>query len=766
MSTMDNDEATIRRLIISPQIENTLTQQSAIIAPDATDAPVEPQHTQISEDEVTLSSVPTSTPVDTEDTTHQKPTTTQPENDHNATIQVPAIQPTPTEQAKNVASVQNTQSQPGPKSLPYMDIDDLLTLKIVSDPQISPDGSLIAFCIQQCNAGENTTSNAIWLVDSAAGKKGVPRQITNGEDHDTTPRWSPDGSTLAFLSDRTGTQQIYLLPMNAGEAQQFSFLSQGVAEYSWRPDGQLILAHSYWKPQDEHAATPPTDHITSIYTRLDNQWDAQGHSHGRHKQLWLLPLEGSVQRITSEPVDIEQSCWSPDGQQIVFCANRRQDPDLSVSRALWVLTLATGLMQRLTPQDGMAQMPAWSPDGKSIAYLYSADQSETGNISPWIVDAQNQAGPRPAVSRADTLTCQAWIIDELRNEWLAKPEWYPDSQALLVPAQDRGQLHLYRLDLTENTIQRLTNGNGRYISPQISKNGQIITMVRADWFTPGDIWSMDTASQQLRKLTRVNDAVLQSHQLIRPKRIMWQSFDGLEIEGLLYLPPLKAGDKAPLILAPHGGPTLAWGDGYVHEFQLLAGRGYAVLAANPRGSAGYGEEFSRQVLEDWGGADFHDLMIGLDHVIATEPINELRLGIDGMSYGGYMTNWIITQSNRFKAAVSRNGISSLNSVCLLADQTIWYTLNMDDEKRRQARSPLTYVDNIKTPLLLLHAEDDLRCPFSESMQLFVALRKRKHSVELVRYHNTSHLMDWPTIGAPQQRADRLRRTIQWFERFL
>ncbi|MBV9617532.1 MAG: S9 family peptidase, partial [Ktedonobacteraceae bacterium] len=245
-----------------------------------------------------------------------------------------------------------------------------------------------------------------------------------------------------------------------------------------------------------------------------------------------------------------------------------------------------------------------------------------------------------------------------------------------------------------------------------------------------------------------------------------KSFDDLEIEGWLFMPPLPENTKAPLILAPHGGPSLAWGDAYVHEFQVLAGRGYAVLAANPRGSAGYGETFSRKVVNDWGGDDFRDLMAGLDFVLATEPIDENRLGIGGLSYGGYMTNWAITQTTRFKAAVSRNGISSIATASLLSDQSIWFNLSMNDPQMQHNRSPLTFADQITTPLLLLHAGDDLRCPFSEALQLFVALRRQKRTVELIRYPNVSHLMDWPDIGTPQQRVDRLRRTIQWFERFL
>ncbi|GHO84712.1 alpha/beta hydrolase family protein [Dictyobacter formicarum] len=673
------------------------------------------------------------------------------------TIQVP-IEQTPS---------QTTQSAPLPAAIPVvppMDVEDLLSLKIASDPQISPDGSLIAYTILESDAGANTTRSTIWLAEIAGGKAVVPRKLSSGTYHDITPRWAPDGQSLAFLSDRSGIPQIYLLTLNGGEAQQVSDLDQGITEYSWHPNGQILLAHSAWKPQDDQPEAS-SENFLHIYTRLGSRWDGKGYSNGRHQQLWLIPLSGNPMRITSEPVDLVQSCWSPDGQEVVFCANRRADPDLSVSMALWVLTLSNGHMRRLTPEEGLAQMPSWSPDGHQIAYLYTPDQTEAGNIMPWIVDARGET-PRLAVPGADAFTCQSWIIDELRNEYLTPPQWYPDSQALLVPVQEHGQLHLYRLNLNQQTSERLTNGNGRYISPQLSKNGRTIAMVRADWFTPGDIWCMDSTGKQPRKLTRVNDAILQSHRLTRPKRITWRSFDGLEIEGWLYLPQLPENVKAPLIVCPHGGPSLAWGDSYVHEFQVLAGRGYAVLAPNIRGSAGYGEDFARRVLNDWGGDDFKDLMAGVDHVIATEPINGERLGIGGLSYGGYMTNWSISQTTRFKAAVSRNGISYIPSAALLSDQTIWFNLSMETWARQHERSALTHAEAIQTPLLLLHAEDDQRCPFSESNQLFVALRKRKQPVELIGYRDTSHLMDWPGIGTPQQRIDRLRRTIQWYERFI
>src|SRR5438128_551182 len=315
-----------------------------------------------------------------------------------ATIQVPAAQ-----------------AAASPPENPFVSIDDLLALQLASDPQISPDSSLIAFTVHQCNGEANTTNSAVWLVHSKGGKTQIPRQVTGlgiGNHHDFAPRWSPDGQFLAFLSDRSGSIQIYLLPLQGGEALQVSNLKQGVTEYSWRPDSTALLAHSAWKPTDDYDV-PDTSAISIVYTRLDEQWDGLGYKQGRHQQLWLLSLDGVATRLTSEPVDLVQASWSPDGTEVAFCANRRSNPDLSVSMALWVLTLSTGQMRRLSPEEGLAQMPMWSPNGQAIAYYYSVDQTEASNISPWIVNAAGNSAPRPATCSTEDLTCLALVTDDI-----------------------------------------------------------------------------------------------------------------------------------------------------------------------------------------------------------------------------------------------------------------------------------------------------------------------------------------------------------------
>nr|BBH95961.1 peptidase [Thermogemmatispora argillosa] len=671
----------------------------------------------------------------------------------------------------SAADIPSSTAASAPAGLAYVSVEELLELQIASDPQLSPDGSLIAFTLQWNDRGSQSSRSAIWVVPSRKEAAGGARQVTAGDQQDFAPRWSPRGDFLAFLSTRHGGQpQLFLLPLEGGEARQLTDLPHGVSEYSWRPDGQALLVHSPWKPSDDQSGEPADEETALIYTRLDEHWDGIGHWHGRHIQLWLVTLDGEVLRLTAEPVHLVQSCWSPDGSAVAFCANRRQQPDLSTSMALWVLTLATGHLRRLTPEEGLAQMPAWSPDGRYLAYYYAPDQSETCNITPWVVAADGHEAPRPVFPAQADCTCQVTIIDELRptNEWLSRPQWYPDSRHLLVTIHERGQAHLYRVDCETQQMTPLTSSSGRYLSPHLARDGSLIAVVRADWFTPGDIWSLRGDGSQLQRLTGVNERFLRSHQLIRPRRLTWQAPDGLTIEGWLYLPPLAADQQAPLILAVHGGPSCAWGDAYVHEFQVLAGQGFAVLAANPRGSDGYGEAFRRRILNDWGGEDLRDLLAGLDYVIKTAPVDGNRLGITGLSYGGYMTVWAITQTTRFKAAVSRNPVTYLPVCRLLSDQALWFDLAMSGagEERLHERSPLAFVDRITTPLLLLHAGDDLRCPFSESLQMFTALRKRRQIVELVRYPGASHTMDWPTVGTPAQRTDRLQRTVAWFQRFL
>jgi dipeptidyl aminopeptidase/acylaminoacyl peptidase len=707
-------------------------------------------------------------------------------NAHSETLEQTqiAVPPAPTGEPATAAGSPPPAPSPSPAPSPapatpnpFVSIEDLVALQIASEPQVSPDGLQVAYVVLTSDVEANTTRSSIWLVPAltgASGKLQPPRQLTAEALNSVMPRWSPDGRWLAFLSDRSGSMQIYLLPLNGGEARQVSSLKQPVTEFCWRPDGHALLAVSPWKTEDDQP-TEQDEEIVQVWTRLDETWDGIGYKHGRHQQLWLIDLESDqpATRLTFEPIDHLQPCWSPDGKEIAFCANRRTAPDLSVSAALWVLNLETGRSRRLSPSEGLAQQPAWSPDGRWLAFYYAADQSETTNVVPWIVEANGQSAPRPATTASLSQTSIETLVDNLHLYSVSRPCWYPDNTSLMVTVQARGQVHINRLYINTNHEEPLTTGNGCYLSPHMSTNGRTIAALRTDWFTPGDIWAMAGNGANRRRLTGVNDVLLRSRQLIRPRKISWRSFDGLEIEGWLYLPPLPPGARAPLVLDVHGGPTLAWAESYVHDFQVLAGMGYAVLAANPRGSAGYGEEFCRKIINDWGGDDFRDLMLGLDHVIATEPIDGSRLAITGASYGGYMTCWAITQTRRFKAAVARNPVTSLLTCSLLSDQWLWFSLIMgtqdadqDPETLRRSCSPMTFADAITTPLLLIHSTEDLRCPPSESLQLFNVLRARQHTVELALYPGASHLLDFPGCGSPKQRMDRERRSFEWIKKYV
>ena len=378
--------------------------------------PPQPNVDSSEEDEITIqhsgeeTSIQSISSEPVSDPAKPEPSSEQAASDSAETASTVAIAPVPAPTIS--AQPENTIHATAKPTQPYMSIDDLLALKIVSNPQISPDSTMIAFVLQHNNVEQNTTGSSIWLVSATAGKNNPPRQLTSGIYHDTAPRWSPHGQALAFLSDRTGKPQLYLLPMSGGETQQVSSLPQGITEYSWHPSGHSFLAHSYWKPADEQEKIEAAEQVTS-YKHLGEQWDGIGDKQGRHLQLWLIPLGGKATRRTSEPVDLVQSCWSPDGTEIAFCANRRSNPDLSESMALWVLTLATGQLRRLTPEEGVAQMPAWSPDSQWIAYLYSPDQTEARNMSPWVVAASGYSAPQAAVPEAENFTCQAWMLDEL-----------------------------------------------------------------------------------------------------------------------------------------------------------------------------------------------------------------------------------------------------------------------------------------------------------------------------------------------------------------
>jgi dipeptidyl aminopeptidase/acylaminoacyl peptidase len=415
-------------------------------------------------------------------------------------------------------------------------------------------------------------------------------------------------------------------------------------------------------------------------------------------------------------------------------------------------------------------MPSWSPDGSTIAY-FGHDNSFMGatNLGLWIVPGQGGA-PRLLTKAFDRSLSHHPINDMRAHPKVSPPIWLPDGRRILVLVAEAATNQLALVDVPDGDVTMITTGAREIFGYGFTRSVSLGAVAVSDPFTPGDLWSVRVGGTQVseRRLTTVNAELLEGIELVMPEKFTYDGADGWPVEGWVMRPVgFREGMRYPTILQIHGGPHGAYGESFFHEFQLLASEGYALVYTNPRGSQGYGQRFTAATHHDWGGKDYEDIMRGLDAALARYPfLDPDRLGVAGGSYGGFMTNWVIGHTDRFKAAVTMRSISNHLSQWGTSDLAFmkgfwefpgdpweaptWYW----------ERSPLAYVANIKTPLLILHSDMDLRCPIGEGEQLFAALKKLKQDVMFVRFPNESH--DLSRIGKPKHRTERLRLIVRWF----
>ena len=700
---------------------------------------------------------------------------------------------------------------------------DLFDFVWIGDPQISPDGSHVAFVHITVNEKKEGYNTSIWSVPVAGGEE--PHQLTKG-DHDSTPRWSPDGKFLLFLraTEKNGKPeppQLAILPMAGGDSFVFTDLPKGAGNPSWSPDGKTIAFTSETNAEDltkqekkktkeEEAkkagsGNPPAsaderESDVRVVTRAVYRQDNEGYIDPKHPtHIWLVSAPSSAgekvkpRQLTTGRFDEDSATWSKDGSQIYFTSDRNDEPYYELPKTdLYSVAAAGGEPVKITtidlqvggfgPGGGALSL---SPDGKQVAFTASTTRPITSYTQPdlWVLALLPNAKPRNLTANFD-FDVPGFVIGDgaaPRAGGQNKPIWTPDGKGLIAVYTKEGKANLAQFDLPvaqdadigRAGVHDLTSGNQGVMSFRALPDASKLIYVVSTPTRINDLFVLDraTGDAQPKQLTHVNDELFSKLNLTEPEEIWYDSFDGKRIEAWLQKPPnFDPHKKYPLILNIHGGPHVAYGYVFDHEFQWMAAKGYVVLYPNPRGSTTYGQEFGNIIQYHYPGDDYKDLMAGVDDAIKRGYIDDKKLGVTGGSGGGLLTNWVVGQTNRFAAGVAQRDIASWEDWWYSGDFTLfqpsWFKgPPFEDPQEYRERSPISYIKNVTTPMMFILGETDYRTPTGAGgEQMFRALKFRKIPTVMVRFPNESHELS--RSGQPWHRVERLQHIVGWFDHWL
>jgi len=649
--------------------------------------------------------------------------------------------------------------------------EDLLKMKFVRSVAMSPDESRIAYTLEWIDEKEKKYFSHLWLVNVSDGSS---TQFTFGKVKDREPCWSPDGKRIAFLSTREEKEGIYVIPANGGEARKLVEMEGTFRHLSWSPKGNLLVCSFRKKdpsPEGSDKKAPPVyRHITRLCYKLDGE----GYRPQDGFHIWTFdPSSGKGIQLTRGKYDEIYPSFSPNGEKIAFVSNRQKDPDRdSLREDLWVIGRNGGKPNRIPTPPGPVAAPNWSPDGKTIAYLGHTKPEDTwwiNNYHIWIVPSSGKGKDRDLMPNFDRMVMDLTLSDTAEGHSFLPPLWSANGKFIYFLATDEGNTHPFSVTIAGGKVTRLLSQPMRVMWLSAAGKKKKLAILAADPYSPGDLWFFQLADNKVKRLTEVNRELFSQLELSRPEEVRYTSFDGTKIQAWILKPPRMQKRKYPAIVEIHGGPRMQYGNVFFHEFQLLTANGYVVFYTNPRGSQGRGEAFAGAIKGNWGELDYKDIMAGVDYLVKRQYVDPKKLGVTGGSYGGYMTNWIIGHTDRFKAAVTQRSLSNLISDFGSSDFGFehWREFGAHPWERLEdylRLSPITYVTKIKTPLLIIHSENDLRCPIEQAEQLYMALKILKRPVEFIRFPEESHGLS--RCGCPDRRIERLKRIRGWFDRYL
>jgi len=653
--------------------------------------------------------------------------------------------------------------------------DDLYALQFVGDPQPAPDGSRVAFIVTTADEEENDYRSRIWLV--ATDGDAAPTPLTAGAKKDTSPRWSPDGTRLVFVSNRAEeTLHLWLLDLRGGEARQLTHGKEPASDPVWSPDGTRIayVAHFGGEQPPEKDADDKTKRVwenrVRTIARIKYKHDGDGFWDGGYDHLFTIPTEGGERtQLTDGEWDDSQPAWSPDGSRIAFISYREDDRDRVARSDLWTVSAAGGEARKLTESNGEASSPSLSPNGQTIAFFgHNEGNKWSATTRVWTVPANGSAPPRCLTTSLDRNVGNGTLHDQTIPETPHRPLWSTDGATVQFLVTDSGNSHLYTVPTDGGNVRCLLGDERVILGARQMSDGRMVVLM-TDATMPAELFVIGGARQ--RQLTDMNRAWLASKDVRTPERFRVHGDDNHEIDCWLLTPPdFTESERYPLVLEIHGGPQAQYGNAFFHEMQVWASAGYLVLFTNPHGSIGYGERFTEELRRHYGEKDMPDLMTALDAVIARGIVDETRIGVTGGSYGGFMVNWLIGQTDRFAAGITQRCIANWVSDYGTSDLSVLSAVEEFGGPPWEAMetylrlSPLTYVGNIKTPLHIEQQERDYRCAMEQGEQMFMALKARDVPVEFVRYPNESHGMS--RGGQPHHRTSRLIRHLAWFAKYL